>query len=68
MITVAVRSRLGEEAFEKAWAQGRAMDFERAAEYAQSEENQTPATTSAPEHPGGLSAREAEVLGLVAQG
>ena len=31
---VAARSRLGEEAFEKARATGRAMDFEEAVEYA----------------------------------
>jgi hypothetical protein len=29
-----VRSRLGEEGFEEAWAEGRAMTFEQAVEYA----------------------------------
>jgi len=64
----AVRSRLGKEGFEEARAEGRAMDFERAVEHALSEEDQAPPTASGPEYPGGLSAREAEVLRLVAQG
>jgi predicted ATPase/DNA-binding CsgD family transcriptional regulator/transcriptional regulator with XRE-family HTH domain len=64
----AVRSRLGEEAFEGARAEGRAMDFERAVEYALSQEEEAQPTASVPEYPGGLSAREAEVLRLVAQG
>jgi hypothetical protein len=32
--TANVRSRLGEEAFEEAWAEGRTMTFEQAVEYA----------------------------------
>jgi tetratricopeptide (TPR) repeat protein len=32
--TASVRSRLGEEGFEEAWAEGRAMTFEQAVEYA----------------------------------
>jgi DNA-binding NarL/FixJ family response regulator len=64
----AVRSRLGEEGFGKAQAEGRAMDFERAVEYALSRDEQAPPTASVQEYPGGLSAREAEVLRLVAQG
>ncbi len=64
----AVRSRLGKEVFEEARAEGRAMDFEGAVEYALSEEEQAPPTSSVPEYPGGLSAREAEVLRLVSQG
>ena len=64
----AARSRLGEPAFEEARAEGRAMDLERAIEYTLSEEEQTPPVASVPEYPAGLTAREAEVLGLVAAG
>ena len=64
----AVRSRLGEEGFEEARNEGRAMTPEEAVEYALSEEGQAPPTTTVPEYPGGLTAREAEVLRLVAQG
>jgi predicted ATPase/DNA-binding CsgD family transcriptional regulator len=64
----AVRSRLGEEGFEEVRAAGRAMDFERAIEYALSEEDQAPPPASVPEYPAGLTRREAEVLRLVAQG
>jgi DNA-binding NarL/FixJ family response regulator len=64
----AVRSRVGEEGFEEARSEGRAIAFERAVEHALSEEEQAPPTASVPEYPGGLSAREAEVLRLVAQG
>jgi predicted ATPase/DNA-binding CsgD family transcriptional regulator len=64
----AVRSQLGEKAFEAAWAEGRAMTPEEAIEYAlakpeQSEEPEIPDVL-----PAGLSAREVEVLKLVAQG
>ena len=72
------RSRLGEAAWEGALAQGRAMGMEEAIEYALSKEEPfatTPSTTtgqsspsSTPEHPGGLTSREVEVLGLVATG
>ena len=64
----AVRSRLGNEDFEEARAEGRAMDFERAIEYALSQEDQAPPTASVPEYPAGLTRREAEVLRLVAAG
>lgn len=37
----ATRSRLGEETFDAAWAEGRAMDFERAAALALQSENGT---------------------------
>jgi non-specific serine/threonine protein kinase len=61
------RARLGEEAFAAAWAEGRAMTSEQVIEHALG-----PSTTSAhtaPEsYPAGLSAREVEVLRLVAQG
>ena len=74
----AVRSGLGEEAWEVAWRKGRAMTLEEAIEYALSKEEpsittlssaheQTP-TSSLPEHPAGLTSREVEVLGLVATG
>jgi predicted ATPase/DNA-binding CsgD family transcriptional regulator len=63
----AARARLGEEAFEAAWAEGRAMTSEQAIEYAL---DRSPAPeTAAPEtYPAGLSTREVEVLRLVAQG
>ena len=70
-----VRSRLGEEAWEDALAGGGNMDLEEAIEYALAEEKPTTTTTSAtpsstPEqrNPGGLTTREVEVLGLVAEG
>jgi DNA-binding CsgD family transcriptional regulator len=72
------RSRLGAAALEEAMAQGRAMRLEEAIEHALSgeEPSATPSSTttaqpsvsSAPEHPAGLTSREAEVLGLVASG
>jgi DNA-binding CsgD family transcriptional regulator len=72
------RDRLGEAAFEEAFSEGRAMSAEQAIEYALSEEEEEPAsapttkTSSEPpipsSYPAGLSAREAEVLKLVAQG
>ena len=65
---VAARVRLGEPAFEEARTEGRAMDFERAVKYALSEDEQAPPAASVPEYPAGLTAREAEVLGLVAKG
>src|SRR5215217_4615894 len=71
-----VRSRLGEEAWEEAAAEGGAMGLDRATAYALSREkaskNLSPATSqpsvSPPEHQAGLSAREVEVLKLVAEG
>jgi DNA-binding CsgD family transcriptional regulator/tetratricopeptide (TPR) repeat protein len=72
------RSRLGEAAWEEALAKGRAMTLEQAIDYALSEEepsatppSSTPeqqSTSFAPEHPAGLTPREVEVLGLVAEG
>ena len=73
----AVRSGLGEEAWEVAWRKGRAMSMEQAIEYALSAKEPsttTPSSTpeqpsaSGPEHPAGLTPREVEVLGLVATG
>ena len=71
------RSRLGEALWQAAWAEGRAMSMEQAIEYALTEEEPSAATLSstheqlsapAPEHPAGLTSREVEVLGLVAEG
>ena len=64
------RSRLGEALWEAAFAEGQAMSFEGAAEYALSVETPPAALTqpSGPEHPAGLTPRELEVLRLVAAG
>jgi predicted ATPase/DNA-binding CsgD family transcriptional regulator len=63
----AARSQLGEAAWTRAWAEGRAMGPEQAVEYAlEREAASDPAALEA--HPAGLSAREAEVLRLVATG
>jgi non-specific serine/threonine protein kinase len=64
-----LRCRLGEEAFGVAWAEGRAMTLEQVVEYAlgtlaSSERPASPTNA----YPAGLSAREVEVLRLVAQG
>jgi predicted ATPase/DNA-binding CsgD family transcriptional regulator len=62
----AARSRLDDEAtWEAAWAEGRSMGFEEAIEYVL-HPSATP--EESPSHPSGLSAREVEVLRLVAQG
>jgi predicted ATPase/DNA-binding CsgD family transcriptional regulator len=65
----AARTALGEAAFEAAWAEGRAMTPEEAVAYAL---DPTPAAeVSSPDHPAGgriLTAREVEVLSLVAEG
>jgi ATP/maltotriose-dependent transcriptional regulator MalT len=63
----AARSQLDEEAFEAAWEEGRTMSPEQAIEYAL---DRSPAPeTAAPEtYPAGLSAREVDVLRMVAQG
>jgi non-specific serine/threonine protein kinase len=60
----ALRSRLGEETFRAAWSEGRAMEMERAVGYAL----QPMKPSVPPAHPAGLSAREVEVLRLVANG
>jgi non-specific serine/threonine protein kinase len=63
----AARSQLEEEAWSAAWAEGRAMSPEQAIEYALEQEQTT--VPAEPEiYPAGLSAREAEVLRLVASG
>ena len=56
------RSKLREEAFAAAWAEGRTMSAEQATEYAL---DRSPAPDT---HLAGLSARELEVLRLVARG
>jgi non-specific serine/threonine protein kinase len=64
----AARSQLDEEAFEAAWAEGRTMNPKQVIDYAL-DRSTTLEETAAPEpYPAGLSAREAEVLRLVATG
>jgi predicted ATPase/DNA-binding CsgD family transcriptional regulator len=63
----AVRARLDEAEWTAAWEEGRAMTAERAVEYAQ-EGEAAPRPTAPETYPAGLSAREAEVLRLVAAG
>jgi ATP/maltotriose-dependent transcriptional regulator MalT len=65
----ATRVHLGERAFAAAWAQGRAMNPQQAV----AARGQKPApppvtTTSRPTYPAGLTAREVEVLRLLAAG
>jgi DNA-binding CsgD family transcriptional regulator len=63
----AARSRLDDATWSAAWDEGRAMDSGQAIEYALKQE--TDPERAAPEtYPAGLSAREAEVLRLVATG
>jgi len=67
------RSMLGEEAWERALAGGRAMGLKEAIDYALSPEKPAatpPASVQPPtsEPPAGLTTREVEVLGLVATG
>jgi DNA-binding CsgD family transcriptional regulator len=73
----AARTRLGQTAWDEAFAEGKTMEFEEVVEYVLSQEE--PSTTassatpgksssSASEHPYGLTSREAEVLRLVAAG
>jgi DNA-binding NarL/FixJ family response regulator len=61
---------LGEAAFDEGWRQGRAMTLEQAVDYALEEpEVSQKASEEAPQaFPSGLSAREVEVLRLVARG
>jgi len=71
------RARLGEKAFATAWAEGRAMSPEQAFAVQEPATIPTPAPAGQPSpppvmaratYPDGLTAREAEVLRLVAQG
>jgi predicted ATPase/DNA-binding CsgD family transcriptional regulator/Tfp pilus assembly protein PilF len=63
-----LRSRLGEEAFEAAWSEGRAMTPEEAIEDALESPKSTEEAGAPPAYPAGLSAREIDVLRLVARG
>ncbi len=63
----AVRAQLGEEEFAAGWSEGRAMPPEQAIEYAL-ERPTTPRTDAPPAYPLGLSAREVEVIALLAKG
>jgi non-specific serine/threonine protein kinase len=71
-IFTAARDALGEAAFDEGWRRGRAMTLEQAVEYALEPPTTTLATAepAAPptSYPAGLSAREVEVLKLVAKG
>jgi predicted ATPase/DNA-binding NarL/FixJ family response regulator len=63
----AAHARLDEEAFEAAWAEGRMMTPEQATQYAL-EQVAAPKQAAAEANSAGLSAREADVLRLVAGG
>ena len=73
----AARERLGEQAFTTAWAEGRALSLEQALaaqgpgtmpSAAPTEPSTAPPAPRASTYPDGLTAREVEVLRLVAQG
>jgi DNA-binding NarL/FixJ family response regulator len=66
----AAHIQLGEQAFSAAWAQGRIKTPEQAlADQGQlTVPAPTPSATPPPDYPAGLTAREVEVLCLVAQG
>src|SRR5207302_10765962 len=66
----AARVHLGERAFATAWAQGRRMTPEQALAARGQKPAATPTTTltPSPTYPAGLTAREVEVLRLVAGG
>src|SRR5918998_468874 len=63
----AAGSQLDEAAWTAAWNEGRAMSLEQAVEYALEQEPAPESAAPAP-YPAGLSAREADVLRLVANG
>lgn len=71
---VAARGRLGEAAWQAAWAEGRAMGAEQAVEYALSEEEASPPEDAVRERPSAgtqvatLTRREEEIAELVAHG
>jgi DNA-binding CsgD family transcriptional regulator len=72
------RTQLGEQAFAAAWAEGRAMTMEQVVDargpvvlsepLPTSQPAASPLEKSVPSYPDGLTAREVEVLRLVAQG
>jgi DNA-binding NarL/FixJ family response regulator len=63
----AARSQLDEAAWNAGWAEGRAMGPEQAVGYAL-EQEPTPEPAAPEPYPAGLSAREVDVLRLVADG
>ena len=67
-VLAATRSQLDEAAFEAAQAEGRAMSAKEAVEYALQNRQTHEEPVDPPAYPANLSAREAEVLKLVAQG
>jgi predicted ATPase/DNA-binding CsgD family transcriptional regulator len=75
-VLVTVRAQLGEKSFATAWAEGRSMSPEQALAAWGPQTMSVPMLTSlsspppmkAPSYPAGLTAREVEVLRLVAQG
>ena len=64
----AARSHLDDTAWTAAWIEGRAMTAEQALAYALEQEDAAPEPAAPEPYPAGLSAREVEVLRLVAQG
>jgi predicted ATPase/class 3 adenylate cyclase/DNA-binding CsgD family transcriptional regulator len=73
----ALRTQLGEQAFAAAWAEGRTLSLEQALATpgqvalpvpTQGERSSSPTLASPPSYPDGLTAREVEVLRIVAQG
>ena len=65
----AVRVHLGERAFVAAWTQGRTMTpLQALAARGQKPASSSPTTTTPPTYPAGLTAREVEVLRLLASG
>src|SRR6266851_7056741 len=65
----ATRVHLGERAFAAAWAQGRAMTTQQALAAQGHKPTPTPSATPSPQaYPAGLTAREVEVLNLLAGG
>jgi len=69
----AARAQLGEKTFTAAWAEGRAMTWEQALAVREpvklpSETQPTPPARFSPTYPDSLTAREVEVLRLLAQG
>jgi DNA-binding CsgD family transcriptional regulator len=73
----AARTQLGEQAFAAAWVEGRTLSLEQALATpgqealpvpTQGERTSSPTLASPPSYPDGLTAREVEVLRVVAQG
>ena len=65
---VNVRSRLGERTWEEAVAEGGAIGLDEASASSVDELSTTTPSSAPEQHPGGLTSREVEVLGLVASG